>query len=369
MLVAVAVLAVVGLIYLATQPDDSGTPAGLALLAGQKTVPQLIGLTQQQAQTAVADAGLKLGQVSESPTSAVAPGLVIEQSPSASTKVKADSSVNVSVSVVPVVVVPDVVGQTQSEATAALAKVELVPGTITYVYDSKVEAGYVKSQDPASGTETNAGTSVALTVSKGEQTGQVPNVVGLSETDATAALSSAGFKVTTTKASSLDVAAGKVMSQSPAAGTVVTAGSNVTITVSKGAPAAPSTPATPTTPSTPETPTAPQPPSPTKVTVPNVVGMGVFDAIRTLWDADLKFSLDFADSSEGFLDIVSQDPDAETKVDPETTVTIAVGLPGIFFGNSVESPSEPEQAHPLYTTPTPQPAEPPTSSPSSSTTP
>lgn len=375
--VAIAVLVVLGAAFLATRPSENGAPLGLALLNNESTVPQLVGLTQQQAETAVAEAGLRLGVVSEEATSAIAPGLVIEQSPAASTKVDADSAVDVSVSVVPVVVVPDVVGTTQSDATAALAERGLVVGTTTFVYDTEVEAGYVKSQEPAADTEVEAGTAVALTLSKGKQTGEVPNVVGLAEKDAVATLEGAGFKVVTTKASNLGVPAGEVMSQAPPPGTEVPTGSNVTITVSTGAPA-PSTPTTPSTPASPSTPppsttpTTPEPPATEEVAVPDVVGMGLFEAIRTLWKADLKFEIDFAESGDGFLKIVAQNPDAGTKVDPGSTVTISIGLPGLLFGDGSGLPSTPETSTPSPTptaSPAPLPAEPPTSAPSTTTTP
>lgn len=374
--VAVVVLALVaGLAYAASR--QSGGKGLVLALRGGVTVPQVVGQTQQQAETALAEAGLKVGQVSESPTLDVAPGVVTAQSPEAGVEVKAESSVDMSVSVVPQVNVPDVVGKTQSDATAALAERNLVVGTTSFVYDTEVEAGYVKSQEPAADTEVEAGTAVALTLSKGTQTGEVPNVVGLAEKDAVATLEGAGFKVATTKASNLGVPAGEVMSQAPAPGTEVPTGSNVTITVSTGAPA-PSTPATPSTPASPSTPppsttpTTPNPPAVEKVAVPDVVGMGLFEAIRALWKADLEFEIDFAESGDGFLKIVAQDPDAGTEVDPGSTVTISIGLPGLLFGDGGGLPSTPATETPSPTptaTPEPLPAEPPASAPSTTTTP
>lgn len=339
--VAVAVLALVGVAYTASQESGGG---GLFLLfhGGGVSVPQVIGLTQQEAETAIVQATLTVGAVSDSPTLAVAPGIVVAQAPDASTNVDTNSSVDISISVIPAASVPDVVGKTESDASGVLAEQGLLLGTVSYVNDSKVKAGYVKSQQPAAGTETKVGTSVALTVSKGPETGQVPSVVGLPENDAQSTLEGAGFKVTTTQATSADVPAGDVMSQSPVGGTVVNTGSNVTITVSKGAPAAP------------------------KVTVPNVVGMGVLDALTALQDVDLKFSIEFTQVTEGFLKVASQDPKSGAQVNPGTSVTISVGLPGFLLGGGIETPSEPATETP---TATPLPSEPTTGQESAPTTP
>jgi hypothetical protein len=63
---------------------------------------------------------------------------------------------------------------------------------------------------------------------------EVPNVVGLSQADATTALEAAGFVVAATTAASSTVPVGHVISQEPVGGAMATAGSTVTIVVSTG---------------------------------------------------------------------------------------------------------------------------------------
>jgi hypothetical protein len=63
---------------------------------------------------------------------------------------------------------------------------------------------------------------------------EVPDVVGLTQEAATLALEAAGFAVAVVTAASSAVAAGSVISQSPAGGEFATDGSTVTITVSSG---------------------------------------------------------------------------------------------------------------------------------------
>ena len=69
----------------------------------------------------------------------------------------------------------------------------------------------------------------------------VPNVVGLSQSAATSAITSAGLAVASpvATASSTTIPAGNVISETPAAGTSVTSGSAVSLVVSSGPPTAP----------------------------------------------------------------------------------------------------------------------------------
>jgi hypothetical protein len=63
-------------------------------------------------------------------------------------------------------VVPNVVGDSQSVATAAIIAADLVLGTVTSVVDPST-AGTVLSQTPSAGTHVNFGTPVNITVSLG----------------------------------------------------------------------------------------------------------------------------------------------------------------------------------------------------------
>ena len=79
-----------------------------------------------------------------------------------------------------------------------------------------------------------AGSAVALLVSSGPASVVVPNVVGLREGSAVAALREAGLTSTVTRVESGTVPKGKVISQNPAAGVRVAAGSAVALLVSRG---------------------------------------------------------------------------------------------------------------------------------------
>jgi serine/threonine-protein kinase len=89
-------------------------------------------------------------------------------------------------------------------------------------------------QNPAAGAHVDRHSTVLLTVSAGRGSAPVPQVQGLSEADAKAALRKVGFNVDVHRRYSDSVAAGKVMSSSPAAGESLERGGTVTLTVSRG---------------------------------------------------------------------------------------------------------------------------------------
>ena len=87
------------------------------------------------------------------------------------------------------VTVPDVTGKTQADATKALEDAGLKVGKVTQASDAQTAAGTVLLQDPAAGTEVDEGSAVALTLSSGPGTAEVPDVVGMNRAAAEAALS------------------------------------------------------------------------------------------------------------------------------------------------------------------------------------
>jgi PASTA domain len=141
------------------------------------------------------------------------------------------------------VIVPNVAGQTQAAAGSAITSVGLVVGTVTQQSSVSVAAGNVISESPTAGTSVTAGSNVNLVVSSGPTSVSVPNVIGQTQAAAGSAISSVGLVVgTVTQQSSVSVAAGNVISESPTAGTSVTSGSPVNLVVSSGAPASTSSP-------------------------------------------------------------------------------------------------------------------------------
>jgi beta-lactam-binding protein with PASTA domain len=131
-------------------------------------------------------------------------------------------------------VVPNVVGDSDSVAQAAITSAGFTVGTVTTAPSSQ-PPGTVLSQSPTGGTTAGLGTAVNLVESEGTV---VPNVVNTSLTVvAPGILTAAGFTVgVVTYAASALVIAGNVISQSPAAGSYAALGSAVALVVSTGLP-------------------------------------------------------------------------------------------------------------------------------------
>ncbi|HEV7162251.1 MAG TPA: Stk1 family PASTA domain-containing Ser/Thr kinase [Solirubrobacteraceae bacterium] len=219
---------------------------------GSASLIDVSGLTAAEAAARLRKAGFKPA-IKKEPSATIAAGRVIATEPSAHTDVQEGSPVTVLVSSGPAPVrVPDVVGQSQSEAEATLTNAELELGTATQKVSSTQTPGTVLAQSPSSGSSVHAGNKVDLTVAQAPKETAVPNVVGQSETQAAAALSQAGFKPKSTSQSTSEQSqVGMVLEQSPAGGAKARKGATVTISV--GVLATPTTTPTTTTPTTPTT--------------------------------------------------------------------------------------------------------------------
>lgn len=200
------------------------------------TVPDVHNQSVPQAQEMLLAAGFEQIPTSEIFDEKVAAGLIVATDPSAGSSVRKFKTVTLQVSLGPVLYpVPAVTGQALDAATAALKEAQLTAGTVTEVFDEKVPAGVVLSQDPAAGKEFREGTKINLVTSKGPKPIPVPSVAGMSEGDAIAALKAVGLVSVTApeQVNSKAVPAGVVLSQSPDSGNL-TAGGTVTLTLSKG---------------------------------------------------------------------------------------------------------------------------------------
>jgi serine/threonine-protein kinase len=166
---------------------------------------------------------------------------------------------------------------------------------------------------------------VILTVSTGREKAKVPDVVNQDVDDARAQLEQAGFVVDVTEQEDATHDAGTVLSQDPAAGTELTQGKTVTITVAK---------------------------EPENAAVPAVIGQDVDAAVNQLSDAGFVPNQVTQAVSRENQDgkVISQNPVGGTQAKKGSRVTITVG-----------------RYVPPTTTPT-TPAPPPTTTPTTPTT-
>jgi beta-lactam-binding protein with PASTA domain len=200
-------------------------------------VPRVVDLTEAQAKRAIIDADLKVGAIENKSSDTIADDHVISENPVAGTFVSRDSKVNLVISEGKKVTVPELVGLNLGKAKTKIVEADLNVGAISEQFSTTVAADHVIGQDPEAGKREKRHTRVDLVVSKGPpKTGvTVPNVVGLTQTAASTAITGAGLTVgTVTTQSSATVAAGLVISESPVSGTSVASGSAVNFVVSSG---------------------------------------------------------------------------------------------------------------------------------------
>jgi serine/threonine-protein kinase len=134
------------------------------------TVPNVEGLAQDAATTAITAVKLTGGIVTQESSNTVATGNVISQDPASGSSVAQGSQVNLVISAGPqMVTVPNVEGLTQDAATTAITAAKLMVGTITQQTSNTVTTGKVISQDPASGSSVAQGSPVNLVISSGQK--------------------------------------------------------------------------------------------------------------------------------------------------------------------------------------------------------
>lgn len=200
-------------------------------------VPELVGLTREDALTTLDEHGLE-GEPVDAFDSAAPVGTVFASDPAPGDRIRKDGSVTFSVSKGPdLVVVPGgLVGAMQADAQAALEAADLVaeyaPGEDHY--DDSAPLGSVLEASAEPGQQLERGSSVVLTLSDGPAPVTIFSVVGASQDEATAQLTDAGLTPEAVPAWSDTAPAGKVIAQDPKAGTAGHRTDTVTITVSQG---------------------------------------------------------------------------------------------------------------------------------------
>lgn len=269
--------------------------------AALEFLPDVTGFTQADAEEALLLAGFQVGQVYTTPSKTIPPGNVISQEPEGGKEVLTGIRINLLVSQGPdPQPVPDVTGQLQANAQATLEAAGFLVGAVTMVFSSTVPPGIVISQEPPGGTSLVPGTPIHLTVSQGEEQITVPDVLGMTEEEARAAIIGANLTSgTVTPRYSASVAPGTVISQNPEAGAVVGRDSAVNLVVSSGD----------------------QP-----VAVPDVVGRPQADAETLIAGAGFSLGAVTGEWSEVVPQdaVIRQHPDAGSLMTPGTAVDLVV---------------------------------------------
>lgn len=203
-------------------------------------VPELIGMTIEEAETALSEVGLKLDEDIEFEASEeVEEGKVISQKPGANQYVKKSRKIKVTVSSgleEGNIAIPLVEGLSFEDAKERLEKYNL-KASRDEKSDDNVPEGYVISQSPSSGTKVTEGYSVILYVSSGkaeEEQAVVPKLTGYTKAQAEQMLSDSGLILGAVTEEVNSAQKGTIIAQNPSAKTGVLKGSSVSITISAG---------------------------------------------------------------------------------------------------------------------------------------
>ena len=203
------------------------------------------------------------------------------------------------------VVVPSLTGKTMDQAKQELNGTGLGIRQAGTASSDTVEKGQIISQDPADGKTVEKNTTIEVIISSGAADGSskntvdIPNVVGQSETDASAALTAKGFNVTKTTSYSSSVAEGYVISQTPNGDTQGKEGDTITLEISLGS---------------------------EKITVPDVSTSYKSEeqAREMLSQFNVSTTTKYSDTDAGI--VIGQSLAVGTQADPGASITITVSL-------------------------------------------
>lgn len=226
-------LVVAGLVAAVAFPDLFGPR--------QVAVPDVKDMERDEAIEELRSLGFVIGEEREQTSEEVAEGNVVRTIPEAGKMRNRESEIQLFISTgKEKAELADYVGRNIDQA------MELLDQQNYKSVDQEEEfsdepVGTILSQDPEAGTEVIISeTDIEFTVSKGKDMREVENLSGYTEADLNEYARSSGFNIRIVdEASSDSVAAGVVLSQTPAAGEELEAGSDIMVTVSSGAAALP----------------------------------------------------------------------------------------------------------------------------------
>lgn len=263
-------------------------------------VPEVTGMTIEEAMDAIENAGFKVGNRDSAFDTSVPAGQVISQNPKGGSEAVKGSKIDLVISQgTEEVDVPDVLGMSLADAQKALAAKGFIVGKTSEGNSEEYEEGKIMEQSPVGGAKAAEGSKIDLVVSKGSQQATVPSIEGLSLDAARQRAEAEGLTISQSGSQDSDkIAEDCIISQSPAAGTKVAKGSTITYVISKGS---------------------------SSNSVPSVVGFNEQAARSTLQNAGFSVSVDYSYSdtvAEG--NVIKQNPKGGSNAKKGATVTIEV---------------------------------------------
>ena len=213
--------------------------------------------------------------------------------------------------------VPQFIGQSYEDVIAQYSDQFNFEAEPEYVYNSEYDEGIVCNQSVKAGEKIKSGKAICLSVASGGEKKEVPDVTGMSFTEASAILKSYGFSVKSTPVTDSDKEEGYVTKSEPAAGEMATYRDTIILyVVTHG----------------------------DTIKVPTVVGVDKDSAKKQLEDLGLTVVIKTGGSDAEQKDLVIEQsitPDTEVAVNTEITITVGTGVPDIVKGSiSVSLPDD-----------------------------
>ena len=208
---------------------DSAVTVVLSRGPERYAVPDVRGQPLEAAKSAITGANLAVGIITEDWDAEVPVGSVVSADPPIGDELRPGSLVDIIVSKGPKPVkLADYAGSPADDVRAELEAAGLVV-TSTEEFSTEYAEGLVVSTTPGKGERVPVGSTVALVVSKGPPPVEMPYLIDMKRDDAVFTLQQLGLNVEINEPPFTPL--NRVIAQDPAAGTLIPAGSTVTITI------------------------------------------------------------------------------------------------------------------------------------------
>ncbi len=274
-----------------------GTLGYYALAQGTpKKIPNLVGASSIEEAKNLAGEDFRV-VVGDRVESREAVDTVVSQDPEAGEMAPKGTVISVDVVGTQITDLPNVEDKTREEAVRILEEAGFEIQEKSEESSAGYE-GYVTKQDPRGGDSVTAavGSTITITVGKGPAPVEVPDLYNRTLEGAKQALEKVGLSLGgQTETPDEQVPEGRIIEQRPSAGTEVKPGSSVEVTVSSG---------------------------PKQISVPNVVGLDVEEAKKTIWDAGFGYTVERIQSDQPAGTVISTDPPGGTLLEPSSKSVI-----------------------------------------------
>ena len=211
------------------------------------------------------------------------------------------------------VAVPNVAGKQMTLARQILEDGKLRVN-VAEIYDSKVPAGEVVKQDPAAGKNVKLERFVTIYVSKGGETIDMPDLVGLTKSAAVERIQKLGLQLGSIYEKDSESEPGTILSHDPVTATKINRGQVVDLVVSRGMTAVTVNRSAPPVVQTVE-----------KIYVPNVQSASLDVAKSNIENSGLTVGeISYQESTQAEGTIINQNPAPDSYVETGTSVNLVV---------------------------------------------